>query len=228
VRRAGAVLRNRAAHHLRTDPVMYLGCPGRAGWRQYALVTIQQRGEPLYPAIDGDVVYLDAALGKQLCHVAVGQPVAQLPTHRQHDGLTGGSGIQRNPTSAVVLDGGDDASAQPALPRPPPTQQRHRKWLAAWWRRHRRRSLLQRWVTRGLLPVTPTTRGRYAAQVWRTRAAATPDVEGCMPSWEKSREMANIKRTYPALRAPDLGKGALQQPMPALRQNHHERLAVIL
>ncbi len=49
----------------------------------------QQRGEPLHPAIDRDMVYLDAALGEQLFHVAVGQPVAQLPPHRQHDDLTG-------------------------------------------------------------------------------------------------------------------------------------------
>jgi hypothetical protein len=31
----------------------------------------QQRGEPLHPAIDGDVVDRDAALGQQLFHVAV-------------------------------------------------------------------------------------------------------------------------------------------------------------
>jgi hypothetical protein len=53
----------------------------------------QQRGEPLHPAIDRNVVYFDAALSEQLFHVAVGQPVARVPTHRQHDDLAG----KRNP-----------------------------------------------------------------------------------------------------------------------------------
>jgi len=38
--------------------------PGRVG---------QQRGEPLHPPVDGDVVDLDAALGEQLLVIAVRQ-----------------------------------------------------------------------------------------------------------------------------------------------------------
>jgi hypothetical protein len=36
----------------------------------------QQRREPLDPAVDGDVVDLDPALGEQLLDVAIGQPEA--------------------------------------------------------------------------------------------------------------------------------------------------------
>jgi hypothetical protein len=35
----------------------------------------------------GDVVDIDAALGQQLLHVAVGQAEPQVPAHRQHDHL---------------------------------------------------------------------------------------------------------------------------------------------
>lgn len=34
------------------------------------------------------LINLDPPLGQQLLHVTVGQPVAQVPTHRQHDDLT--------------------------------------------------------------------------------------------------------------------------------------------
>ena len=44
-----------------------------------------QRREPLHPPVDGDVVDLDAALGEQLLHVAVGQAEAQIPTDRKDD-----------------------------------------------------------------------------------------------------------------------------------------------
>jgi hypothetical protein len=36
----------------------------------------QQRREPLDPAVHGDMVGLDAALGEQLLDIAVGQPEA--------------------------------------------------------------------------------------------------------------------------------------------------------
>src|SRR6266536_3933466 len=45
----------------------------------------QQRREPLHPAVDGDVVDLDAALGQQLLDVAVGQAEPQVPAHRDDD-----------------------------------------------------------------------------------------------------------------------------------------------
>jgi hypothetical protein len=46
-----------------------------------------RRREPLYPPVDGDVIDLDAAFGQQFLDVAVGQSVAQIPPHRQHDDL---------------------------------------------------------------------------------------------------------------------------------------------
>ena len=49
----------------------------------------EQWREPLHPAVDRDVIHLDTALGQQFLHVAVGQAVAQIPKHRQHDDLTG-------------------------------------------------------------------------------------------------------------------------------------------
>jgi len=45
----------------------------------------QQRCEPLYPPVDGDVVNLDAAVDQELLHVAVGQAKAQVPADRDDD-----------------------------------------------------------------------------------------------------------------------------------------------
>jgi hypothetical protein len=45
----------------------------------------QQRCEPHDPAVDGDVVDLDAALGEQFFDVAVGEAKAEVPADRQHD-----------------------------------------------------------------------------------------------------------------------------------------------
>jgi hypothetical protein len=47
----------------------------------------QQGRESSHPAVDGDVVGLDPALGEQLLDVAVGQPEAQVPTDGQHDDI---------------------------------------------------------------------------------------------------------------------------------------------
>ena len=44
-----------------------------------------ERREALHPPVDGDVVDVDAAFGKQLLHVAVRQAATQVPTHRQQD-----------------------------------------------------------------------------------------------------------------------------------------------
>jgi hypothetical protein len=48
----------------------------------------QQRREALDPAVDRDVVDLDAAFGQQLLDVAVGQREAQVPAHGQHDHIS--------------------------------------------------------------------------------------------------------------------------------------------
>jgi hypothetical protein len=47
----------------------------------------EQGREPLHPAVDGDVVDVDAAFGEQLFDVAVGEAKAQVPADRQHDHL---------------------------------------------------------------------------------------------------------------------------------------------
>src|SRR6266545_4087013 len=49
----------------------------------------QQRREPLDPAVDGDVIDVDAAFGEQLLDVAVRQREAQVPADRQHDHVGG-------------------------------------------------------------------------------------------------------------------------------------------
>jgi hypothetical protein len=45
----------------------------------------QQQGEPLDPPVDGDVIDLDAALGKEFFDIAIGQAVAEVPTDRDDD-----------------------------------------------------------------------------------------------------------------------------------------------
>jgi hypothetical protein len=45
----------------------------------------QQRREPLEPPVDGDVVDLDAALGKQLLDITIGQAKAQVPADGNDD-----------------------------------------------------------------------------------------------------------------------------------------------
>ena len=39
----------------------------------------------MHPPIHGHVIDLDPTLGKQLLHVAIGQPEPQLPPHREDD-----------------------------------------------------------------------------------------------------------------------------------------------
>jgi hypothetical protein len=46
------------------------------------------RGEGLHPPVHGHVIHSDAALGKQLFDVAVGQVVTQVPAHRDRNHLT--------------------------------------------------------------------------------------------------------------------------------------------
>jgi hypothetical protein len=45
------------------------------------------RDKPLDPAVDGDVIDSDAALGQQFLDVPVGQSVAQVPADRDRDHL---------------------------------------------------------------------------------------------------------------------------------------------
>jgi hypothetical protein len=52
-----------------------------------------------------------------LASVPVGQHAAQAPEHRYHDHLQREAEFRRRPTTVEVLDGGDDASTQPARNR---------------------------------------------------------------------------------------------------------------
>jgi hypothetical protein len=48
----------------------------------------RQRGEPLHPPVDRDVVDVDTAFSQQFFDVAVGQALAQVPADRHHDHLS--------------------------------------------------------------------------------------------------------------------------------------------
>jgi len=37
------------------------------------------------PPVDRDVIYINVTLGKQLTHIPIAKPVAQVPTHGQDD-----------------------------------------------------------------------------------------------------------------------------------------------
>jgi hypothetical protein len=56
--------------------------PGRPGGVD------ELRREGLHPPVDRHVIHIDAALGQQLLDVAIGQPIAQVPAHRNRDHLT--------------------------------------------------------------------------------------------------------------------------------------------
>ena len=67
----------------------------------------EQRGEPLHPPVDRDVVDVDAPFGQQLLRIPIRQPVAQVPADRQRDHLgtaTAGSGpVQQTPLNDYPL-----------------------------------------------------------------------------------------------------------------------------
>src|SRR5918997_1002746 len=48
----------------------------------------QQWGEPLHPAVDGDMINRDATLSQQLLHIAVRETITQVPAHRDHDHIS--------------------------------------------------------------------------------------------------------------------------------------------
>jgi hypothetical protein len=64
------------------EPAIPARVPGRAGGVD------ELRGEGLHPPVHGHMIDGDAALGEQLLNVAVGQPLAQVPAHRDRDHLT--------------------------------------------------------------------------------------------------------------------------------------------
>ena len=61
--------------------------PVTGAWRHGRAASMNSRGESLNPPVDGDVIHGDAALGKQLLNVAVGQAVPQVPADRDRDHL---------------------------------------------------------------------------------------------------------------------------------------------
>ena len=68
----------------------FIGEPAIAQSVSARLGCVDHQGrEALYPAVDRDVVDGDATFGEQFFDVAVGQSIAQIPPHRQHDDLTG-------------------------------------------------------------------------------------------------------------------------------------------
>jgi hypothetical protein len=69
-----------------------------------------QRREPHHPAVDGDVVDLDAAFGEQLLDVAIGQRKAQVPTDRQDDHI----GREAEPGEGRAWDGRKVGTTNPA------------------------------------------------------------------------------------------------------------------
>ncbi len=75
--------------------------PAISGQLPTRLGRVDQQGcEPLHPLIEGDVVDLDATLGEKLFEVPVGQPLPQIPAHRQQDHLgweTESSEARRHP-----------------------------------------------------------------------------------------------------------------------------------
>jgi len=62
----------------------------------------QQRGESLHPAVDRNVVDLDAAFGEEFLDVAVGQAVAQVPADRHDDHLGRKNGTRPNSIGAAT------------------------------------------------------------------------------------------------------------------------------
>jgi hypothetical protein len=89
----------------------------------------QQRREPLHPAVDGDMVDLDPALGEELFDVAVRQAEAQVPADREHDHLgweaEAGKGGPRDWREARAV--GSHAASLAAATPAQPTQQSHLK-----------------------------------------------------------------------------------------------------
>lgn len=75
----------------------------------------EKRCEPLHPPVDGNVVDLDAALDQQPLHIAVGQAIAQVPPHRDHDHL-GRETRSRRRQSRMAARNEDGRTASPVKP----------------------------------------------------------------------------------------------------------------
>jgi hypothetical protein len=84
----------------------------------------KQRREPQHPAVDSDVVDLDAALDQQLLDVAIRQAVAKVPADRYDDDLGWeAEASEGRPWSGSRARAGSHASSLAARTWSQPTQQ---------------------------------------------------------------------------------------------------------
>ena len=72
----------RLVAHLIHEPPIPGSVPGRASGVDELL------RERLHPPLHRHVIHLDTSLSQQLLHIAIGQPVTQIPPHRHRDHLT--------------------------------------------------------------------------------------------------------------------------------------------
>ena len=96
----------------------------------------EQRRKPLHPAVDGDVVDLNAPLSQELFDVAERQAVTQVPADRQHDHLgreaEAGEGRSWDGSRARAAGSHDDSlpaqgplEAHATVPQLPPGRMLH-------------------------------------------------------------------------------------------------------
>jgi hypothetical protein len=93
----------------------------------------QERREAQHPAVDGDMVDRDPALGEQLLDVAVGEAEAQVPADRQHDdvGWEAEASKVRSWNRSRARTARSHAASLAAPQRSQRTQQRLRRRLPA-------------------------------------------------------------------------------------------------
>jgi hypothetical protein len=75
-----------AAGNLHVGLVNEPAVPGRVPARSGGVNELWREG--LHPPVHRDVVDVDTALGQQLLDVPIGEPVAQVPAHRNRDDLS--------------------------------------------------------------------------------------------------------------------------------------------
>src|SRR5829696_8686694 len=121
----------------------------------------QQRREPLHPAVDANVVDLDAPLGEQLLDVAVGQAKAQVPADRDDDD------IGWEPEASEVRLWNQSRTR---------TARSHAASLAAPRRSRRTQQRPSDSITKAMTSVGPTPPGRRPdrQRTWPQPAAPTP------------------------------------------------------
>ena len=80
-----------------------------------------QRREPLHPPVQRNVVNLDPTLSQQLLEIAIRQPIAQIPPHREQDHL--GRELETSERSTCLAERSSGTAAlHPASLAQPPSQ----------------------------------------------------------------------------------------------------------